>query len=611
MNTPGDNRQPRPQPGINLTGRQGVPSAEDHTRNGFFNPPELGKMDATFQAARPAAGTSRDAYEPLPGFLDELMEEDNAAGQFRSRPVQPAPRPPARAFFAGQPEIGQLEDYEIEEVPDPDADLEAEPVAVSGANFPRRRPAPVQTSRARPRPAAVVVPKGQVFLLSGDRRTTITLALAVLFAILLLAVLFLLLLKPGGVMTLGPSVQTLTVPLKTEIQSNLVRLEMVPSNGSAIAPTAARAAPGPTGTTGVAPAAPGPTAKAASVPSGTPATLPVEMINTGEIKKSGEHAATGVRKVPDQPASGPVAFYNRSFSPKSFGAGTVIYTRNGVTYRLVRAITINGSTQFNGQAGQATGEVVADKAGTVGNIDEVVSFPLNENVGVGLGPLTTGTDRDEKFITQSDLDDLKKQLQDQARVEVNNALKYDQSTQGVFVIKTTEPVCTFPQKVNDTADTVSGSCTTSLEAARYRTADVAANAATHFVTDPALQLDSQTPLEFVGAPKLVQDQGRNYMEVQVRGRVIHLLDTEAFKTAIAGKTKAEAPALVEAAFPQVDLSQLDLKTITGDPLPTANLLDIKTVLDYEAAARAQASLTPGANPGLTAGPAAPTPTPKS
>lgn len=617
------NLQP-PQPGINLSGQSAIPGSEDRTRNGFFAAPEPIPTGFIYPASDPESGSQPEEYEPLPGFLDELVEDDNAAGQFRTRQGQPVPRPPAGAFFsrknrvvstgeagASGPEDNAWDNYEIEEVPDPDADPEDEAAAVSAANFARSRSAggaQARPTRLRPVAGAVsgpaVTAKGGLASLYGDRRTTWTLALAVLFAILLVIVLFLLLVKPGGVLTLGPQVQTLTVPLKTELVTNTVRLELVPSSGGA-APTGATNATVPAGTNSLPSGpsgTPGATPAATQIP---PATLPVELINTGEIKKSGTLPATGIRKVPDQPAGGPVIFYNRSFSPKSYGAGTVIYTRNGVTYRLVRAITIPGSTQFNGQAGQATGEVVADKAGTVGNVAELVSFPLNENVGVGLGPLTSGTDKNEKFVTQADLDALKKQLQDQARAEVNTALKYDQTTQGVFIIKTTEPACTFPQKVNDTADTVSGSCTTSLEAARYRTADAVANAATHFVTDPALQMDSQMPLEFVGTPKLVQDQGRNFMEIGVRGRVIHTLDPAAFKTAVAGKTKADAATLIATDFPQVDTAQLDLRSITGDPLPTPDLLQIKTILDYEVAVAAQ---TPGAT---TGGTLAPTATPKS
>jgi hypothetical protein len=640
----GPNRQPPPQPGFNLGGSSAAPSpvnsaAEDRTRNGFFAIPDTGKLSGTAPAQKPGAAKAPEKAEPIPGFLDELIEEDTAAGLFRARQPQvaPAPRPPVGPFFANRrtsrPGPGDLEDdlleddfpddYDIEEVPDPDADPADAAVTASGRVFTRQRPPQPARTRLRPVAGAVagpaVAPKGGILVLTEDRRRTLTLALAVLFALLLVVVLFLLLVKPGGIMSIGPSVQTLTVPLKTEVQTNTIRLELVASTApvptgtqAATAPTVPLGTAGVAGTTGAASTTPGAPAATATATPPPPATLPVEMVNTGEIKKSGEAPTTGVRKVPDQPARGPVVFYNRSFSAKSFGAGTVIYTRNGVTYRLVRAITIDGSTQFNGQAGQATGEVVADKAGTVGNIAEIASFPINENVGVGLGPLTSGTDRDEKFITQADQDALKKQLEGQARAEVNNALKYDQTTQGVLVLKTTDPVCTFPQKVNDAADTVSGSCTTSLQAARYRTADVASAAAAHFVTDPALQLDGQTPLEFAGPPKLVQDQGSNFVEIQVRGRVIHLLDTNAFKTAIAGKTKAAAPAFIAANFPQVDLDQLDLASIKVDPLPTPNLLEIKTVLDYEAAnLKAQATAQAARTGSATGGANAATPTPKS
>lgn len=614
FNNPGDSsagRQPLPRPGFNLGGsgeanRNNAVSYEEASRKGFFNTNELGKLGATYQPAG-----LEDEDTPIVDFEDET---DNAAGQFRTSRGgrNQGSRPNNGGIFGGRRsnrDVQGLDEVEIEEVEDPDG-MVAEPVASSNSTKARVKRLPVPGSPApngRTRMAAAgPVPKGQAQ--SQDSRQRLILILGVLFAVLLVILLLLLLVKPGGVMNLGPSVQTLTVPLKTETQTATVRLALVPGGSTATSPTQATATV-PAGTVGTAlPGTPGATATATPPP---PATLPVEMVNTGEIKKTGEHAATGSRKVPDKPASGPAVFYNRSFNAISYGAGAVIYTRNGVTYRLVRAITINGSATFNGQAGQATGEVVADKAGTVGNIAEVASFPLNGNVGVGLGPLTNGTDKDEKFITQADQDDLKKQLRDQALSEVNNALKYDQTTQGVLVIKTSEPVCEFPKKVNEVTETFNGSCTTSLEAAKYRTDDVTKGAATHMVTDPAYRLDDKTSLEFVGAPKLVEDGGQRFMEIQVRGRVIRNLDTEAFKTAIAGKTKAAASVLIASDFPEVDLSQLDLKGLTGDTLPAANLLEVKTVLDYEAAAQATLTTTPGDTSSTVPVGSPPAATPKS
>lgn len=574
VNDPGTGRHPLPRPGFNLGGGE-VPDStastyDEVSRNGFFNNNNLGRVDATFEPAKKA---SSPLDEPIIDFDEEELP-DTVAGQFKGRnqlPVRPN-------YSSREPYVEQ-DEYEIEEVADPDEPGE-EVVAAKGRT---RRVAAGSTIKTTTR---VTVAKGQSQ--PQDMRQRLILIFGVLFALLLLVLLALLLIKPGGggVLNLGPSVQTLTVPLRTEQQTATVRLALVPGTIGA-APTATTA----TGTVGTAlPGTPGATATAAPV---GPANLPVEMVNTGQIKKSGEHPATGSRKVPDKPASGPAIFYNRSFSAKSYGAGAVIYTRNGVTYRLVRAITIDGSQTLNGQAGQATGEVVADKAGTIGNIPEVVSFPLNENVGIGLGPLTNGSDKDEKFITQADQDDLKKQLRDQALAEVNNALKYDQTTQGVLVIKTSEPVCEFPKKINEIADSFAGSCTTSLEAARYNSNDVTRLATAHFVTDPAYRLDPNSSVEFVSPPKLVEDGGQRYMEVQVKGTVVSNLDTEAFKAAIAGKTKAVASTVIASDFPAVDLSLLDFKSLSGDSIPAANLLEIKTVLDYEAAAQATQTVMPG------------------
>jgi hypothetical protein len=591
-------RQPRPQPGFNLVGsenpnRNHTLSYDEASRSGLFSESDLGSLGASYQPAGLDETPLDEDYDQLPDFENE---NDNAAGQFRTRKGGYSAAQPLNPGLFGNRRSDRPvpETDEIEFVDDDIEQVAGRPSAANSTkDWIKRLLMPVQHGGGPRMASPSLTPERQQARQADRQRTTTITILGVLFALLLVVLLLILLLKPGGVINQGPVIQTLTVPLKTDVRTQTVRLALVPG-GVGAAPTAlAATVPAGASTTTGAVGTAGATKAAAATPA-PPATLPVELVNTGEIKKTGEHAATGIRKVADKPASGPAVFYNRSFNPKSYGAGAVIYTRNGVTYRLVRAITINGSAAFNGQAGQATGEVVADKAGTIGNIAEVASFPLNENVGVGLGPLTNGTDRDEKFITQPDLDDLKKQLRDQALSEVNNALKYDQTTMGVLVLKSGEPVCDFPKKVNEVAESFTGTCTTSLEAAKYRTDAVTRGAAAQMGADPAYRLDEKSNLEFTSDPKLVEEKGTRYMEVQVRGRVIRELDANAFKAAVAGKTKAEVSTLVAANFPQVDLNLLDLKAIPGDTLPSANLLEIKKLLDYEAAA--QSALTPSSGP---------------
>ncbi len=414
------------------------------------------------------------------------------------------------------------------------------------------------------------------------RRTTLYTLLGVLLLIAAFALLMLFLFRNTGGNgnndnTLPPPI-ALTVPLKTKDVTDTLRIPLLAST-----PSGATALPSATTAAAATSGAGTPGAVSTLVPTEAPG-LPVKNVNTGEIKKSGEGVATGLRPVPDKFASGPVTIINAGFSARGFSAGTQIFSRNGVAYRLRDGITVSGTNQSSLVAGRGNATIVADKAGTVGNTDGA-TIALDNNIRFQVGKIEGGTDKQEKFIQQGDLDSLKKSLADQASGEASSAARFDPSTQAFLVLKSSEPNCQFNKKAGDSVGDdgkFTGTCTTALDGAIYNKADATNSVKSQLVKEPGYRLDDKTPIEFQSDPKLSLDaKGNRFLEVRVKGRAIPTLDVEAFKTAIASKTKAELPALLARDFPQVDSTLMSLDGISSDTMPLANRLDIKAVPDYE------------------------------
>ncbi len=447
------------------------------------------------------------------------------------------------------------------------------------------------------------------------RRTTMLTVLGVLLILAFLGAVLFLLLRPGDGSGITPPPVALSVPLKTSSQEQLVKLQLVPGGTSGGVAGASQVAgtPGATTSPGAATTAAGAATTASSssasaataAPGTTPgsdyATLPVTRVNTGNLRvASGEVKTTGTRNVPDKPATGTVSFINRGASAKSYGAGAVIYTANGFTYRLVQPVSVGAGNPINGAAGQGSGQIVADKAGPAGNANAPGSRVFADSVAVTIGALAGGSDRAEKFVAPADLQDLEKQLTDKAKAEANGQLKYDPATEAYLIIKSTKPTCDFSKKLNDAAETFNGTCSMTLDAVVYNLKAVTEAVKASFGKDPAYKLDDTSQVQ-LSDPVLQETNGQLFINVKANGKVISTLNTDTFRDDIAGRPKSEISAIVATKYPQVNLALMNLEGIPGETLPAANRLQINALPDYAMPSITNPSGTPGAtNPAGTA-----------
>lgn len=606
--TGGSRRPPSPQPQLDITGGRTM-SYDEAMGSGLFG--GGGSLGKDYNAP------PLDDLDPQDDDVPMIPTgEDNAAGKFRRpggvrNPDEEAIRPARgrKPKPVREPKNNRGRDR-----------------AIAGGAVVGAVAAPSLVSRVR----KIIVPveprapgmggMGKVALSpeemkrrNAQRQRTGLLTIAAVLALLLLfvgTIFFLVLSNSGNGSDTTPQPQAqnvvLTIPLKTEERTKTVQMLLVPGGSAGSVQGTNQANPAVTAPAGATPGAagvgaqPGATGGAASgTPGATgaagvtslppappqPARLPFELVTSGEIKKSADGVATGTRPVPDKPASGAVTFFNAGRSPRGYGAGAVIWTApNGVVYRLVQGITVGAGNPFSGARSQASGTVIADKAGPIGN-QAGTSYCPAEAFCISVGNLAGGTERQDKIVTQGDLDKLKVQLQDQAKADANNVVKYDPATQGLLVFKAAgEPACTFNKKPNDTVDPsgkFNGTCTTSLEAGIYNKEAATKTAAAQLVDDPAYKLDESSKVEFLGEPKLVENNGQRALEWQIRGRIVPILDIEAFKTAIGGKPKAEIGTLVATNFPQVNSSKLNLGKESDTSLPAASRLTINTIPDYQ------------------------------
>jgi hypothetical protein len=225
--------------------------------------------------------------------------------------------------------------------------------------------------------------------------------------------------------------------------------------------------------------------------------------------------------------------------------------------------------------------------------------------------VTGGTDRQEKFVTQADQDNLKKQLQDKAKAQANSQLKFDAATQAALVIKSTDPTCDFSKKVNDTADNFTGTCTMNLQAAVYNTKVLADQVKAAYNSNPNFKLDDTKPVDLLGT-QIEQNGSQIFVNVKASGRVVPAFDVTTFQSEIANKPKADVLSLIQTKYAGViDASAMNIDAISKDPLPDASQLAITAVPDTQMSPTSS-TLTPSgtvssAGSTVTAAPLTPTP----
>lgn len=130
------------------------------------------------------------------------------------------------------------------------------------------------------------------------------------------------------------------------------------------------------------------------------------------VTLEGTGEATVSLQAPDATAKGSIRLINTDTGAVSLAAGTVMATgSNGVSYKLTSGVSVRGLDINSGQTGIGYGEVQADRPGPEGN----GSLGLITRGGLKIvgGPVTGGTSKTIKLVSQQDLELVKGQLLNQ------------------------------------------------------------------------------------------------------------------------------------------------------------------------------------------------------
>ncbi|MEK9200937.1 MAG: hypothetical protein AAB909_03115 [Patescibacteria group bacterium] len=260
--------------------------------------------------------------------------------------------------------------------------------------------------------------------------------------------------------------------------------------------------------------------------------------------------ATGSKLVGDK-AKGEVTMINGTTSTRSFPAGTVISSPNGLKFTLDAAVSVasaSGTADPNSyQPGKSNVKVTAEAIGTDSNISAGTSFRVGtfstlDYVAKNDAALSGGTSRQAKAISKTDIDSLKSSLVDTLRTQAQDDLeaKVDEDSQ---IIGETIVLTTTSEKLNhkegDIADTVTLELSVKASAVSIASSELDAVVKT--------QLEPKIPEGFVStgevSPHFVFKSTKDSLTsltTTVEADLIPVYDEESIRKNIVGKSQSTA-----------------------------------------------------------------------
>lgn len=206
-------------------------------------------------------------------------------------------------------------------------------------------------------------------------------------------------------------------------------------------------------------------------------TLPVTRV-TREVSGSKTMATTGVKEIGDN-AKGKVTLLNKTTSPKTFAAGTVL-SSGDLQFTLDQEVTVaSASVSSSGTTetktfGQADGAITASAIGTESNLGkdttfQIESFDQSTYAATNPEPLTGGSSREVRVASQQDqqklLADLRADLLTQAQTDFRRS---DDGSQLVPSGRVTMKTTNYTADVGDEVNEFGLNATAVIEAYAYQ-----------------------------------------------------------------------------------------------------------------------------------------------
>lgn len=295
---------------------------------------------------------------------------------------------------------------------------------------------------------------------------------------------------------------------------------------------------------------------------------------TVEGEKTAE--ATGKKIIGDK-ATGKVTLFNRTSSPKTFDAGTVL-TANGKKFVLDKSETVASAStgsNFETKPGTLEASITAVEIGSESNIAKdvemtVANFSTDTYVAKTASETTGGTSREIKAVSQKDQDDLaaalKKELNEQAVKKLQ-----EQAGSGKYVFPTNrlKVVSTkFSAEVGKETNSFTVTMTVEAEALAYSASELRSLA--EQVIAGSVPAGYQIPddgLELLTDPvSTATSAAQVSINTNIKAKTLPEAKPDEWKSQVAGLEEAEAVALLRGK------SEIESVTINRSPSVFAQLI---------------------------------------
>ncbi len=306
--------------------------------------------------------------------------------------------------------------------------------------------------------------------------------------------------------------------------------------------------------------------------------LPAQVVSV-EASESLEIPTTGQDAVPDRKATGEVFFTNKLSSRVVVPLGTVVQAGAGqsrtdggrggaaltgvVSFVTTDEVVIPGSVTTGSQQSFGVGraKIEAVTGGTAGNVApeaiKAVAGPLSESLVVRNDePTQGGTDREVRFVTAGDRQQLYNTLLATLQEQVETRLsERERSGESLVVWPEPNPAITEevyePGKVRAEANSVRLRMKVRYSATQFRGDDVNQlvneKIAAHVASiAPGWVVVNETLQVSPPVVERVELGGAVHMQIQVRGHREPNVDVGQIRSNLAGRTRAEAQAYLDA-----------------------------------------------------------------
>jgi len=257
------------------------------------------------------------------------------------------------------------------------------------------------------------------------------------------------------------------------------------------------------------------TAPDANAPGDAAFSVPAELM-TDTVEFGSTIPATGVRREPEDTASGSVTLRNGSAEAVTLPRGTTVANRAGIEFVTGADIEIPAGSPDGSTIGEASVEVTAAQPGSAGNLDQgeltgkVADQPIyfsNRDAAVG-----GGTDREIKVVAEADIDTLESRMESDLRRAVAEGWTAQLGEGRAVVgpsVEPEDPTYEITQRAGDVSDTVTLTGTVEATGLVYDLASVEERARESFSAELQRQIPDGYELDqatiALGEPELLSE----------------------------------------------------------------------------------------------------------